>query len=1202
MPENCPSRDELLAFHLGTLSRDAVEAVASHIEGCPHCEAELERLDATGDQLLSGLRRPVPLASAPYQETREPIESAVADIWPELPGYELIGPLGRGGMGVVFEAHQLKLKRRVAVKRLQTGSGKALPRSRAEAETLGQLRHPNIVQIFEIVEHDGGLYLILELVEGGSLEKRLRGKPEPPPETAAFIETVARAVHYAHTRGIVHRDLKPANILLQVAGGLWIVDRAEKDIARSTLPAVHHPLSTAVPKVADFGIAKRMSSDVGHTRDGDVLGTPSYMAPEQAGGKTEQISPMTDVYSLGVVLYEMLTGRVPLQGPTTLDTLLMVRTEEPVPPRRLQPKIPRDLETICLKCLQKDPSRRYATAHELADDLRRFLDGKPILARRTPVWERAWKWAKREPGIAMLSAALVFAIALGFTLLTQQWRAESEAKKLAQENERKARQLSASIALDRGIALAEAGKLNQGLLWLARSLELAARAGDADLERVIRCNLTAWQTFLARPGPAFPHDDWVWAVAFSPDGTKLLTGSKDQTAQLWDARTGHPIGGPLRHDQPVWAVAFSPDGTKLLTGSGDQAGTTGAARVWDVATGQPLSPSAPHPTTVESVAFSPDGQSFLTVSGEQARLWRTRDGLLVGDLLPHPQPASHDPRVSTPLTAAFSPSGKLIVTAGEDGTARFWDPVTREPKGTPLRASGPILALAFSPNSKTVLTGSFDGTAQLWDVGTSLARGPELRHRGRIRAVCFSNDGEMIATAAMDEDIVPAPTNFLNSGSEVRMWQTQTARRLGPPLRHPAPVWSVAFSPDNRILMTGSRDGQARFFLVATGAPMGDPLQLDGTVTAVAFRSDGLAAVAASAGGDHHAAARVWTPPAGQGREKPLLQSEELLAMAFTPNGHNLLTTAWEGNVRLMDLHGQPIAPTHSGLSHLTAAAINPDGKTYLVGSADGIVQCWDLLRTRPRYEIRPEGWIESIAISPDGQTYLVAPRRDRVWLCETSTGRRIGEPLQTGSPAWSVAFAPDGRTFLVGTDQEAQIWDLETRSVWRKTSFQGHVTQVTVHPDGKRAFLVIDGFVREWHFATDEAIRTPNFQPEGGIDRFALSPDGRSVLIARSDRIARLWDVGTGKQLGPALGARVRPVAFTSDGQRMAAGDTDGRIVIWEPPLPIEGDPERIRLWVETLTGMELDSAGTIRALSADEISERLRRLQEVGGAPEPH
>jgi WD40 repeat protein len=300
-----------------------------------------------------------------------------------------------------------------------------------------------------------------------------------------------------------------------------------------------------------------------------------------------------------------------------------------------------------------------------------------------------------------------------------------------------------------------------------------------------------------------------------------------------------------------------------------------------------------------------------------------------------------------------------------------------------------------------------------------------------------------------------------------------------------------------------------------------------------------------------------------------------------------------------VNLNGQPIAPVHAHPKYPTTVCLSPDGKTYLLGFQDGLLEHWDLLGSHERYAIRTRGWMNSIAFSPDSRTYLAGNREGFLWHRETDTGRQIGEPLRTSSPIWSFAFTPDGQRFFVGTDDETQLWDLGTHEMLQKSPTQGLVSQILIHADGKRALLVVGGFAREWNFATDGAVHSPGFQPEGGIAHLALSPDGQRVLISGADRVARLWDVSTGKQLGPSLGTRVRPVEFTRDNSLMAVGDTDGRIVIWEPSGSIQGEPERIRLWVETLTRMELDSTGTIRGLSAEEVQERARRLQAAGGSP---
>jgi serine/threonine protein kinase len=303
---------------------------------------------------------------------------------PILPGYQVLGVLGRGGMGVVYKAHHLALDRTVALKVILGGdhaSGEQRARFVTEAQAVAHLLHPNIVQIYEIGETQGLPYFSLEYVDGGSLDQEVRGVPQDPRWSAALVETIARAMHAAHQSAIIHRDLKPSNILLTRDG---------------------------MPKITDFGLAKRLESDSGQTRTGSVMGTPSYMAPEQAWGRNSEVGPHADLYSIGAILYTLITGRPPFQGTSALETLEQVRTQEPIPPSRLQPKLQRDLETICLKCLQKEAEKRYESAEDLADDLRRFLHGEPIQARPISAPERLWRLARRNPRVAGLAASVLF--------------------------------------------------------------------------------------------------------------------------------------------------------------------------------------------------------------------------------------------------------------------------------------------------------------------------------------------------------------------------------------------------------------------------------------------------------------------------------------------------------------------------------------------------------------------------------------------------------------------------------------------------------------------------------------------------------------------------------------------------------------------------------------------------------------------------
>jgi serine/threonine-protein kinase len=392
----CLSAEDVARVLAGDLPEETAGLVRSHLLICEHCRSVLDR--ATDDPSLRQWASravgpsPTPLEGPALDRflgqlgTSRKGEAPAEPSWPKMPGFAIQGVLGQGGMGVVYQAEQLSLKRLVALKMIRL-PGRADPREmarfRLEAEAAARLRNPNIVHVYEVGEHQGRPYLSLELVEGGSLAQKLNRLPQPPREAALLVQVLAQAMHCAHEAGIIHRDLKPANVLLTRGGQ---------------------------PKITDFGLAKCLDADTGQTRSGTILGTPGYMAPEQARGRSGRAGPTTDVYALGAILYEMLTGRPPFVGEDVLETLRQVTTQEPVPPRRLRPGLPRDLETICLKALAKEPAGRYASAQDLADDLGRFGRGEPIRAR-PPGWlGRSWRWCRRNPWVAGLSSSLALAL------------------------------------------------------------------------------------------------------------------------------------------------------------------------------------------------------------------------------------------------------------------------------------------------------------------------------------------------------------------------------------------------------------------------------------------------------------------------------------------------------------------------------------------------------------------------------------------------------------------------------------------------------------------------------------------------------------------------------------------------------------------------------------------------------------------------
>ena len=684
---------------------------------------------------------------------------------PRIPGYEVQSVLGYGGMGVVYKARDLRLDRPVAIKMLLTGTYASLEereRFFREAAAAAGLRHPNIVQVYDVSSHDGWPYFTLEFVEGGSLAEQIRGTPQPVRQAATLVATLAEAVEVAHQGGIIHRDLKPANVLLTADG---------------------------TPKIADFGLARRLEGGAALTLSGAVMGTPSYMAPEQTQGKTLAIGPAIDIYALGAILYKLVTGRPPFRAETASETAFQVVTQDPVAPSRLNARVPRDIGTICMKCLEKDPARRYGTAGELAADLKRFLNNRPIRARPVGIFGRMNRWGRRNPAPAGLLSALVLTGLFAFLAIFWQWRkAEALARSVSAANVRLEEQRSRAID-----AQGRAERAGESERWERYRSNIAAAAAALQIQ-----NSGAARRALEAAPPE--HRNWEWrhlhsqldnaravlpggtlAVGsfgnlpiISPSGEQLATANKDErTIGLWNTMTGAEIGVLRGHEGPIHSLAYSPDGNRLASCSADK-----TIRLWEPAARREVAVWRGNQKACEWLSYSPDGQRICSLDGRSGRLWDTATGqtiatfdkpvqrnsvlfmpggrqLLVGlgrqvclyDLTTGRQIAvlgSHEEQV---FHLAVSPDGKRIASHGEhEKTIRLWDATTRKEIAVLHGHTVSPPNLAFSPDGTRLLSGcSYPDTAmRLWEAATGRPIAALEGHKNSILAVAFSPDGRRL--------------------------------------------------------------------------------------------------------------------------------------------------------------------------------------------------------------------------------------------------------------------------------------------------------------------------------------------------------------------------------------------------------------------------------------------------------------------------